>query len=363
MIEQVVGHLGALVAFDTRNPPRAIAGDGIFAWLQQALPGFAHTLTDYGDGALTLLSVRGRPERVYNFHLDTVPVAEGWLRDPHRLVIEDGRAFGLGACDIKGAAAAMITAAAVTEGPLALLFSSDEEANDPRCISGFLATNHGFREAIIAEPTQALARVSHRGIVSLAAVFGGVPGHASEARALEDSAIHRAVRWSHQALTFAASQRGANFGELRGLPMNLGRIDGGIKGNVIAGRCEIRVNLRPRPGQSMDALIGMLRGMAAPSELEALNELFRGPPLPAHAGEAAEHALAASIALAQRLDLPLGPAVDFWTEASLFSQAGLTALVYGPGDIGQAHTADEWVALAQLQQVSGVYARLIDRAR
>ena len=53
-------------------------------------------------------------------------------------------------------------------------------------------------------------------------------------------------------------------------------------------------------------------------------------------------------------------AVDFWTEASLFSRAGLTALVFGPGDIAQAHTADEWVALAQLATAASHYQRLLE---
>jgi acetylornithine deacetylase len=69
--------------------------------------------------------------------------------------------------------------------------------------------------------------------------------------------------------------------------------------------------------------------------------------------------LAASQALAQRLDLPVGPAVDFWTEAALFGQAGLHTLVYGSGDIAQAHTADEWVSLEQLAIVTTTYERLI----
>ena len=51
--------------------------------------------------------------------------------------------------------------------------------------------------------------------------------------------------------------------------------------------------------------------------------------------------------------------VDFWTEASLFSQAGLTAFVFGPGDIAQAHTADEWVALDQLDTYAAHAARII----
>jgi acetylornithine deacetylase len=57
--------------------------------------------------------------------------------------------------------------------------------------------------------------------------------------------------------------------------------------------------------------------------------------------------------------LPIGNAVDFWTEAALFSAAGLTAIVYGPGDIAQAHAADEWVALDQLRQAAAAYRRII----
>jgi len=52
--------------------------------------------------------------------------------------------------------------------------------------------------------------------------------------------------------------------------------------------------------------------------------------------------------------------VDFWTEASLFSAAGMTAFVYGPGDIAQAHTADEWVSLEQLATVANTYRRLLE---
>ena len=63
--------------------------------------------------------------------------------------------------------------------------------------------------------------------------------------------------------------------------------------------------------------------------------------------------------LADELQVPIGNAVDFWTEASLFSQAGLTAFVYGPGDIAQAHTADEWVALEQLQRYADAVTRIL----
>ena len=363
MIAAVLQHLERLVAFDTRNPPRAIAAEGgLFDYLRDALPGFYCTITDHGAGAVSLLATRGKTDRLFNFHVDTVPVADGWSRDPFVLHVTDDRASALGACDIKGAAAAMLVAANQTQGPLALLFSSDEEANDARCVSGFLRTPHGFREAIIAEPTNAEAVLAHRGIVSVHAKFAGIAGHASEARAAEDSAVHRAVRWSNAALDYARSFDGLAFDELSGFRFNLGRIDGGIKGNVIAGACDVRFGFRPLPSQSVDELIALFRDIAPPRHLESYAELFRGPPLPAGRGEAARAQLAAARELAQRCGLPIGRAVNFWTEASLFSDAGLTALVYGPGDIAQAHAADEWVALEQLERVANTYRNLIDPA-
>src|SRR6476646_10303657 len=146
-------HLRALVAFDTRNPPRAIGTGGIFDYLRAQLPGFACTVTDHGDGAVSLLAVRGAPTRLFNVHLDTVPSSPAWSADPLRLRVSNERAIGLGACDIKGAAAGLLAAAEVAPGDAAFLFTTDEEANDPRCIAAFLAQAHGFDEVVVAEPT------------------------------------------------------------------------------------------------------------------------------------------------------------------------------------------------------------------
>lgn len=356
---RLLRHLERLVAFDTRNPPRAITTGGLFAYLVDQLPGFRIRLEDLGAGAVSLLAVRGAPKRVFNVHMDTVPAADGWTSDPLALRIENDRAIGLGACDIKGAAAGLLAVAEETDGDLALLFTSDEEANEARGVAHFLASTHGFSEVIVSEPTKCRAVLAHRGIVSLAAKFTGVAGHASEARALEDNAVHRAVAWCDRALTMARAAKDLKFGELSGLPFNLGRIDGGIKGNIIAPSCEVRVGFRPLPSQSVDALIEQLRGMAPPAHLVELAELFRGPPLPAGAGALADEQRARGAALAASLGMAIGPDVSFWTEAALFSAAGLTTLVYGPGDIAQAHSANEWVEMGQLMEAAGRYAAIV----
>jgi acetylornithine deacetylase len=65
---------------------------------------------------------------------------------------------------------------------------------------------------------------------------------------------------------------------------------------------------------------------------------------------------------AERLGLPIGPAVDFWTEASLFAERGLPAIVFGPGHIREAHTPGEWVELSQIETALGAYRRILTTA-
>jgi acetylornithine deacetylase len=359
MLQATLDHLRRLVAFDTRNPPRRIGTDGLIGYLHDALPGFERRVVDHGAGAVSLFAVRGAPEVVFNFHMDTVPDSPAWTRSPFELHVADGRAHGLGACDIKGAAAAMLAAVEAAPGAVALLFTTDEEANDPRGVAAFLAQDHGFTKAVIAEPTRGRAVLAHRGIAAVDVRFAGRAGHASSRSWQTDSALHRAVRWSGRALDHAASLDRDGFGGLSGFRFNIGRIEGGIKANIIAPEAYLRFGFRPLPSQSIDVLLAAFRGMAGAGEIVHFAETFRGPPLPAASGAAADAQLAEGRALAESLGLPIGDPVDFWTEAALFSEAGLAAIVFGPGDIAQAHTADEWVALDQLEAVAGHYARIL----
>ncbi len=354
-------HLEALVGFDTRNPPRVIDTGGMFDYLKTQLDGFRFELTDFGAGAVALLAVRGNPKRVFNVHMDTVPDSPAWTASPHRLRVTADRAIGLGACDIKGAAAAMLTAAARTTGDAAFLFTTDEEANDARCIAGFLAQGHAFTAAIVAEPTGCEAVLAHRGIASVLMKFQGQAGHASAADALKLSALHQAIHWGEAALAFVEAQSHQRFGGLNGLRFNIGRVEGGIKANMIAPTAEVRFGFRPLPSQSAERLHAHFRSLADSAALAHYEPTFFGPSLPAGDVALAETKRLAARDLADELGLIVGSAVDFWTEASLFSQAGMTALVFGPGDIAQAHTADEWVALDQLSLYTHHLIRLLAR--
>lgn len=360
MLDAVLKHLTALVAFDSRNPPREMSADSpMFVYLREQLPGFDVQITDHGAGAVSLLAVRGKPSLLFNVHMDTVPASPAWSADPHILRVEGERAIGLGACDIKGAAAGLLAVAQATDGAMAILFSNDEEANDPRCIAHFLASEHGFQNVIVAEPTVCQAVLAHRGISAVRMQFHGAAGHASAAQAAQANALHQAMRWGTRVLDHVDAHAAQAFGGLQGLRFNIGRVEGGIKANVIAPEAELRFGFRPLPSQDMDELHQQFQGFAEPGA--DYEETFRGPSLPAGDANEAENRRREAEQWAESLGLPVGDAVDFWTEASLFSAVGMTAIVYGPGDIAQAHTADEWVALAQLEAYAQSIHRLVSR--
>ncbi|MBN8884155.1 MAG: acetylornithine deacetylase [Rudaea sp.] len=365
LLDSTLQHLRALVAFDMRNPPREIGTGGIFDYLRAHLPGFDCTVTDHGAGAVSLFAVRGKPKVLFNVHLDTVPDSPHWTASPFELRVNDTHAVGLGACDIKGAAAALLTAAAQTQGDAAYLFTTDEEANDARCIAAFLSRIANpesripaFETIIVAEPTRGEAVLAHRGISSVLMRFKGRAGHASGGNAAADSALHQAIRWGQHALDYVESQAHQRFGGLTGLRFNIGRVEGGIKANMIAPSAEVRFGFRPLPSMDIDTLLATFRSGFDPQAAE-FQETFRGPSLPSGDVAQAEARRLKARDFADEVGLTIGNAVDFWTEASLFSQAGYSAIVCGPGDIAQAHTADEFVELSQLLQVTESYIHIL----
>lgn len=356
-IERILEHLGPLIACDSQNPPREIdAGASMFEYVKRVLPeDFEISVTDHGSGHVTLFARRGSPEVLFNCHLDTVPAGGGWRVPPLELTVRDGRAWGRGSCDIKGAAAALLTVAEATDAPMALLFTSDEEGAGGCCVREFLATETAgdFRQAVVCEPTANRAVLSHRGFLSVLGHFTGIAGHSSEFRALEDSAVHAAGRWIAAAVDYCAQEAGAG----RHTCFNVGRIGGGLKSNVIADACDLHYSARLAPGQDNQALLDAISGLAGADARAEWKVPFSGPPLPSGG-----RTMDAARAFAEGHGLEITERVDFWTEASLFSAAGMDAVVLGPGHIEQAHTVDEWVALEQLETAAGQYRAMVESA-
>lgn len=351
--ETIIKHLTKLVSFDTTNPPRKIKESGIVEYLEEVLVGAEISVTDYGNGSINVLAVKGEPKYLFNYHIDTVPVTAGWSSDPFDLRKNDGKLFGLGACDIKGAAACMLACIEAGADNYAVLFSSDEEHGSSLCVRSFLKDKHNFEGVVVAEPTNAKAVLAHRGIITATMMFCAESGHSSESRALKDNANHQAAKWIVDAIDWAAGQLAKSYQGLSGTCFNVGRVEGGIKPNIIAPKAEIKFGLRPLPGKQPDKVLSQLLGNCNVSASSEVSIGFKAPSLPATIN------FEQNQDLAQDLGLPIGEPVNFWTEASLFSESGYAAIVYGPGSISQAHTADEWVSISDLEQVANQYWRIL----
>ena len=109
---------------------------------------------------------KGSPKYLFNVHLDTVPASENWQTDPYSLKITDTKAIGLGACDIKSAAACILSVIEEGLDNYAILFSTDEEAGQSNCVKRFLESNLSYQGIIVAEPTNNKAVTCHRGIAT-----------------------------------------------------------------------------------------------------------------------------------------------------------------------------------------------------
>ena len=352
-MERLLRHLKVLIAFDTQNPPRNIVADSLMIeYLRTAVgPDFDVQVQDHGKGRVSFLAVRGKPGILFNVHIDTVPVLDGARFPPLEMTIYNDRVYGRGACDIKGAVACLLTIAQTTRDPMAMLFTTDEEGGEGCCVARFIESGacEPFAQVVVSEPTECKAELVHRGYLSARGTFKGESGHSSERRSLEQSAVHRMSLWS------AAAVNAARKADNKGLRtcFNIGTVHGGVKSNLIADRADIHWSARLLPGQSnQDYLNQMFRLEAA--EHADWDVPFSGPPLPTE-----DHETDKAHSFAGIHGLEVGSGLDFWTEASLFSAAGIPALVFGPGDIAQAHTVDEWVSIEQLETASAIFNKMV----
>jgi acetylornithine deacetylase len=345
--------LRRLVGYDTTSHRSNL---GLIHWVADYLAGHGvrAQLLPSEDGRKANLLARIGPDAaggmVLSSHSDVVPVAgQAWRSDPFVLSERDGRLHGRGAADMKGFIAACLSAVPgwrrqPLRRPIHLAVSYDEEVGclgAPSLVERLEQCAPAL--AIIGEPTQMRIGVRHRGFFGQRALFTGLPAHSSDpslgACAIEPAA-HLVTRLAGLRRRFASEGRQAT--------LNVGRIDGGTAINIVPGRCEVLWECRP-PDEATarlvrDAVRDALSGLPHGVTVEA-QQVAAVPPLSTHGNDAAVAAARALGALWPEADLPFG------TEAGFFQEAGIPAVVCGPGAIAQAHQADEWIAFSQLEAV------------
>lgn len=377
-LERAIGLLEDLVAFDTTSSRSNLE---LIDYVSRYLARFgldadiAHD--EGGDKACLFVTVGSAFDGgvVLCGHSDVVPVCgQQWASDPFRVRREADRLHGRGTADMKGfIACALAMVPALAESPLArpvhLALSFDEEVGAlgaPLLASRIRASGLNPAAAIVGEPTGMRPIAGHKGGVELTTRIAGVEAHASDPRR-GVNAIHYAARFIAElervaARLAAAPRAGCDFDPAHST-LSVGTIRGGTARNVVAGQCSFDWELRTVPGDDGEAIVQRLRSFAR----EVLEPEMRGtgvggsivtevvaayPGLDPEPGSAA---LSLAAALTGSSDYEV---VAYGSDAGHLQQAGVPAVLLGPGFIDQAHRPDEYVDVDQLRQCLAMLGRL-----
>jgi acetylornithine deacetylase len=367
-----------LVALPSVNPMgRALQGQEIYehqvtAYLEDffnslKIPNERQKIAPLRDNIVARFETRGAGwTLLLEAHQDTVPV-DHMSVDPFGARIEDGRLYGRGSCDIKGGMAAMLAAFArvVREKPrnaanLIMACTVDEEhagLGVQELVRGQLRADM----AVVAEPTCLEIVNAHKGAVRWELTALGRSCHSSSPQ-LGVNAIYRMAGLLVALEQYAEWLRTSTPHPLLGPPtLSVGRIEGGLSVNTVPDRCRIEIDRRLIPGedaaQALEEMTAYVKKGAGGVAFE-YSQLGRSmPPLDPECSTVLVARLGAAV------DSVLGThrlsAVPYFTDASTIAAAGIPAVVFGPGDIARAHTADEWVSLHEVEQASEVIYRLI----
>ena len=312
---------------------------------------------------------------LFSVHQDTVP-GTGMIVAPWTPCIQENRLYGRGACDVKGGMAAMLAAMARLhqERPAAmptivLACTVNEEFGFTGAAALPRLWEPGGSEllprrpdaAVVAEPTGLQVVVAHKGVVRWRCHARGRAAHSAQPEAGEN-AIYRMAR----ALVAIEHYQKEVVGPLGfhplcgGATLNVGTIAGGVSVNTVPDRCTIEIDRRlagrEEPGLAQRHLIEYLRRQCdAAAWLEHEPPFMSGLPLGNEAnGPLAERLAAAACEVAGECRRV---GVSYATDAAVLAAAGIPAVVFGPGSIAQAHTADEWIDLGEVRQAAEIYYR------
>ncbi len=368
-----------LIAFDTvsRHSNRALI-DYVRDYLDEH--GINSTLVPSDDGRKANLYASIGPAVaggvVLSGHTDVVPVdGQPWSSDPFQMTERDGRLYGRGSCDMKGflgVVLALVPEMTTLRKPIHLALSYDEEVGcqgAPRLIEAMVENIPQPAAVIVGEPTLMQPITAHKGITCLRTTVTGHEAHSSQTHRGASAVMHaaRLITW----LDDLARQRAAQGPFVAGLEpayttVHVGVVNGGTAVNIMARHCVFDWDIRHVPGDEPEAII---------ENFHAYSREHIEPSLQAiapNAGVSTEVVVQAP-ALAETADNSASELVRsltgsnttykvaFAAEGGLFQHVGWPTVLCGPGSVDQAHQADEFVSLEQIEQCRQFIQRLIQR--
>jgi acetylornithine deacetylase len=333
----------------------------------QAVPGTSNKFNllaklGSGEGGLLLAG-----------HSDTVPFDENrWQSNPHQVLNQDDKFFGLGTCDMKGFFAFILQVTKTLhvkqlKKPLYILATADEETT--MAGARFFAKNQHIKPdvAIVGEPTNLVPVIMHKGHMSHRISVEGKSGHSSKPN-LGVNAIEIMYKVIGQLIElkekFNTNYKNDAF-DVPAPTLNFGAISGGDNANRICGHCHLDIDLRSLPGMSDNELLNWLS-----DALKPLAEFYPGrisfeemhPSSPSFEQKKLEKLNKdCFVSIAEEISGHSCCAVNYATEAPYIQALGCQTIVMGPGSIDQAHQPNEFLAHSEIDKTEKILVSMIQR--
>lgn len=363
-----------LIAFDTTSRESNLA---LIDFVADFLKGYGieSERVPSPDGAkanlYATIGPRDRGGVLLSGHTDVVPVdGQPWTSDPFRVVERDGRLYGRGTADMKGFLAAVLSrvpalASAPLIDPVHLAFTYDEELGclgAPDLVEFIRHQPVRPRLAVVGEPTGMKVVVAHKGMYVYATHITGREAHSSTPHlganaVLAASRIVAFLADLERELRDKAAERSAAAGELAFDPpyttITATVLGGGTAVNIVPREASLNWGVRLMPGMTPEDILKPLDAFIAETVLPELRATAPDAAIETKASAVVPPLVPELDSEAERLALALTGgnathAVPFATEGGLYQSLGVPTVICGPGSIEQAHKADEFVAVSQL---------------
>jgi acetylornithine deacetylase len=363
-----------LIQIDSRNPTLApdSPGEGDCARVLAAVLddwGFAVQLVDAAPGRPNVVARMGpddAPALMLNGHLDVVGV-EGMVHQPFSADLRDKRIYGRGSADMKGGLAAMCAAAAISANSKSerqiLITAVVDEEHDSLGMRALLAGGVRAEQAIITEPTRLAICPAHRGFAWFDVELRGRAAHGSRYDVGIDAITHAGLllteldqleRTRHAGPTHPLLGRGS---------LHASKIRGGVGMSIYPERCDLAIERRTIPGESVQKATREITDACARVKSErpefdarvtlSIAQLPSDVPVDAPVVRRLVGAI-------EREGIPVSiEGLSAWTDAALLNEAGIPTVCFGPGDIALAHAAEEFVPVEDIERATRVLARVV----